>query len=217
MEKEALENVIERRVKPIVEEAMHKYLGVHVSEIEDDVSDRIRKGPMIDLLADTSIPFKKAKVFFKKRYLMGILQAYLGNVSLASQTSGLARESFHRLLKQLKINPDDFRKKAPDVEYVRETAVKNIIEKTLETYKSALNPDKFENMYKQAPALSREIVRELPEMHLTLAEAEREFEKVYLLKALDESKWNISAAARAVGLRFESLHRKMKALGIKRQ
>ena len=41
-----LEKLIDAKVKPLLEEAMHKNLGVTVSEIELDITDRL-KSPLL--------------------------------------------------------------------------------------------------------------------------------------------------------------------------
>jgi DNA-binding NtrC family response regulator len=41
------------------------------------------------------------------------------------------------------------------------------------------------------------------------------FEKQYFEKALKENKGNVSKTARKIGLRYETLHRKLKKLGLK--
>ena len=49
---------------------------------------------------------------------------------------------------------------------------------------------------------------------MTFKQAEQEFEKSYINKALEENNSNISQTARKIGLRFETLHRKIRKLGI---
>jgi two-component system nitrogen regulation response regulator NtrX len=41
-------------------------------------------------------------------------------------------------------------------------------------------------------------------------------EREHILRALDESGWNVSAAARALGLERTNLHKRIRALGIRR-
>jgi len=50
----------------------------------------------------------------------------------------------------------------------------------------------------------------------TLKEARSYFERDYLLRKLEENGWNISLTAAKVGLERPHLHKKMKALGIKK-
>jgi len=67
-------------------------------------------------------------------------------------------------------------------------------------------------MYNEIPELSKDIIKELPDQPLSLKEAEHEFEKLFLTKALQEHDGNQTETARAIGLRYETLHRKLKSL-----
>lgn len=125
--------------------------------------------------------------------------------------AGVDRRTIHRLIKDAKIDVSVLRESA---DYVKQLAVKDIIEHSLEQYKSSLNQQKYEALYKQAPQLSKEIVAQLPEEVEPLKIAESKFERAYIKKSLDINKNNISKTARDIGLRFETLHRKMKKLSV---
>lgn len=209
-----LETLISAKVKPIVEEAMQKYLGVTISEIENDISDRLKKSPLLEIEVDTSVPFKKAKREFKKKYIKRMLQLNLGNVAEVARISGIDRRSIHRLMSELGIDPEDFRRTLLRGAYVKQEEVKNIVEDSFEQYKSSLNPERYQTLYEHAPEISKDILKELPEKPVSLKEAEREFEKKYLARALQENDNNISRTARNIQLRFETLHRKLKSLGL---
>jgi len=209
-----LEEVIEKRVKPIVEKAMHRWLGVTVSEIKADVSDKLKKAPLLEYEISTKTPFKKAKKLFKKIYLSKLLSRFSGNITDVAEAAGLDRRSVHRLIEELDLDPEEFRGTLAKTEYVRQEAVKNIIQESAETYKGSLSPAKFKEFYRHAPELSKNIIKELPTKPMTLKQAEREFEKTYLRKALKQNKGNITKTAKKIGLRFETLHRKLKALNL---
>ncbi len=215
MAEKNIEKALDERVKPLLSEAMHKFLGISVDEIRSDISDKIKKSPLIDYLVDTSIPFKKAKKDFKKYYISKMLMLHFGNISEVAKILGLTREALHRAVKELKINPNEYRRELFRKDYIKEIKIKDILEKTFDTYKSSLNPEKLEQMYQNLPLLSKNIVKELPDDELTLKEAERKFERRFLKKALEENNDNISKAAKRIGLRFETLHRKLKKLGLK--
>ena len=89
MPRETLEKVMKTKVEPLVEEAMHKFLGVTVSEISDDISDKIEKNPLITYEINTSLGFKAAKKLFKREFLKRLLQSHLGNVSLVATITGM--------------------------------------------------------------------------------------------------------------------------------
>ena len=210
--KEALEEVIDKRVKPMVDKAMHRYLGITISEIKADISDKLKRAPLLEYEISTKLSFKKAKKLFKKLYLSKLLQAFSGNITDVAKAAGLDRRSIHRLMEELKLDPEEFRGAIAKTEYVKQEAVKNIIQTSAESYKGSLSPTKFKDFYEHVPELSKDIVRELPATPLTLKQAEQEFEREYLRKALKENKGNISKTAKKIGIRFETLHRKLKAL-----
>lgn len=212
--KEALEEVIDKRVKPMVDKAMHKWLGVTVSEIKADVSDKLKRSPLLEYEISTKLPFKKAKKLFKKLYLSKLLQAFSGNITDVAEAAGLDRRSVHRLIEELGLDPEEFRRSIAKTEYVKQEAVKSIIQSSAEVYKGSLSPTKFKSFYEHVPELSKDIVKELPATPLTLKEAEQEFERAYLRKALKENKGNVTKTAKKIGLRFETLHRKLKALNL---
>jgi DNA-binding NtrC family response regulator len=211
--KEELENLVEKKVRPIVEKAMQDYLGVTIAEIESDISDKLKRSPLIDFEIDTKIPFKAAKKAFKRTYISKLLKLYSGNISDVANSSGLDRRSIHRLVIELRIKVDAFRKELK-ADYVKQAAVQTIVEKAVDPYKSALNPDRLKTFYEHAPSISKNIVRELPVHPLTFPAAEREFERAYLKKALEENNHNISETARKIKLRFETLHRKLRILNL---
>ncbi|OYT32788.1 hypothetical protein DRJ22_03200 [Candidatus Woesearchaeota archaeon] len=214
MPEEELENIIYTKIKPLVEEAMQKNLGITISEIEEDISDKLKKAPLLDFEVDTKIPFKQAKKNFKKKYLTRLLQLNLGNVAEVARIAGIDRRSIHRLVSELKIDLSHFRKALVKREYIKESAIKDVLETSFETYKSALNPEKYEKLHKQVPLLSKEIIKELPIKQPSLRQAEKEFEKKYLTQALKENENNVASTAKKIGLRYETLHRKLKALGV---
>ncbi len=211
---EQLEKLVESKVKPLLAEAMQKKLGITVTELESDISDKLKKSALLEFEVDTKMKFKDAKKRFKREYVARLLQLNFGNVAEVAKIALVDRRSIHRIVAEMKIEVQKFRETMQKGEYVKQLAVQDIIEESLEHYKSALNPRKYEAMYKEAPALSKNIIKELPETPKTLKEAEHEFEKRYFEKALQENNGNISKTARKIGLRFETLHRKLKSLGI---
>ena len=209
---ESLDVVVEKKVKPMLDDAMKRYLGITVSEIRADISDKLKRSSLLSI--DTSIPFKQAKRQFKKQYLIQLLHRHRGNISEVARIADLDRRSLHRLIVRFKIDVATVRERAPALTYVKQEAVKDIIEHTLEAYKEIINPSKLQQLYRHTSALSQDIARQLPESPLTMKEAVQDFERRYLHIALEEHKGNISRTARDIGLRFESLHRKLKQLGL---
>lgn len=209
-----LENIVETKVKSLLEEAMHKSLGITVRELESDITDRLKRSALLSYTIDTSIPFKQAKRKFKQEYLERLLQLNFGNVAEVAKIANVDRRSVHRAIANLQIDVNNLREFLQRGTYVKQLAVQDIIEESLSAYKSSLHPRKYSALYKRAPEISKDITKELPERPEPLATALREFEKRYIEKALEETRGNISKAARKIGIRFETLHRKIKQLGI---
>lgn len=209
-----LESLVSIKVKPLLEDAMHRNLGVTITEIESDISDKLKRGSLWEFDIDTGLKFKEAKRKFKREYIARLLQLHGGNVADVAKAADVDRRSVHRFVAEMRLKVDELRENALRREYAKEVAVTDLIQGALEQYKGALNPAKYERLYNEAPQLSRNIARELPESPKTLKEAEREFERRYVEKALVEHGGNISKTARKIGLRFETLHRKIKGLGL---
>ncbi len=215
MAKETLDKVLKKEVEPFLDESMHKLLGVTISEFGKDITDKIEKNPLIAYDIDTSLNFKTAKKMFKKQFLKRVLQIHFGNVSAVAKATGLNRRSVHRAIKNLNIKVDKIRKDMLRSEYYRKEAVEGILKDTLDDYKTVIRPSRLENMYENVDKLSSDIIKKLPAIEMSWDSAERMFEKAYLKKALKENKGNVSKTARKIGIRYETLHRKLKKLGLK--
>ena len=86
--------------------------------------------------------------------------------------------------------------------------LKNVIERLV----IMVPGERLENRH-LPPELFRESRRPLAEA-ATLQEARTDTEREFILRKLEENRWNVSRTAAAVGLERSHLHRKMKALGI---
>lgn len=209
-----LESVIDVKIKPLVQAYQQKYLGIRVADIEADITDQLKRSALLDIPIDAKMPYRQAKKAFKRAYLVRLLKQHLGNISTAADVAGIDRRSIHRLVLSLRL-PTNLRENAQPV-YSRQTAVKGIVEDVLASYKAALSPIKYNAFSRQSEALSGEIVKELPESHLTLKEAEKAFEREYFGQLLAQSA-SIAEAAKKAKLRYEVLHRKLKMLGLGRK
>ena len=215
MPKETLDKVLKKKVEPLLEETMHKILGVTISEFGKDISDKIEKNPLIAYDIDTSLSFKAAKKLFKKQFLTRMLQTNFGNISIVALKTGLDRRSIHRAIKSLNIGIKGIRRDMIKADYYRKEAVGHILKDTLDSYKTIIRPGKLEEMYGNVNQISQDIVKELPAIEMPWDDAEKLFEIEYFKKALKENKNNVSKTARKIGIRYETLHRKLKKLGLK--
>ncbi len=210
-----LEDVLKKKINFLVDEAMQKFLGVTINEIGKDITDKIEKNPLLRFNVNTALKFKTAKKIFKKDFITKVIQTSYGNISEVAKKLGVDRRSIHRAVKELRIDVKKCREIMLKPSYYRKEAVDNILRDTLSQYKSILRPSKLQQVYKNVPHLSKDIAETLPPILMTLKEAEQEFEKQYLSKALKEAKGSITKTAKKIGLRYETIIRKMKKLGMK--
>ena len=211
---EKLEEEIKKKIKPIVDEAMHRFVGVKIDELSTDISDKLKKSPLLDFEIDSSLPFKKAKKRFIRFYVIKLLRLNYGNISLAAKAAGMDRRSIHRLVNELNINIDEYKKEILRPEYVKEENIKDAIADVLDHYKEILHPKKMELAYKSVPSLSKDLLKELPAAPPALKEAEEEFERNYFKKILEENKGNLTEISKKIRIRYETLLRKIKKLGL---
>jgi len=208
-----LEEVIKNKVMPIVESAVHKFLGVSIDELNKDLTEKLSKNPLVEFNINTALPFKQAKKIFKKQFLKKLMLLNYGNISEVARIAGIDRRSIHRLVPEKeakKVRHDMIRPYD-----IKQKAVIDTVEEVLHSYERVIHPDKLQEMYRNVGELSKDILEELPLKEMTLAEAEKEFEKNYFKKALEEAHNNISLAAKRIKIRYETLHRKLKEYGIK--
>lgn len=215
MARENLEKVLKEQIEPIVEYNLQKYIGVTIKELSKDITDVIGNNPLLNFEIDTSQKFKLAKKVFKKIYLERLLKLCYGDVTEASKVAGIDRRTIHRLIREFRINIGKFRADAFRPEYVQKKAVNASIKTILENYQDIIHPKKLNRMYKNVPQLSEEILKEMTFSFTKLAEAEKQFEIAFLTKAMKENNWKVSKTASRIGLRTETLFRKIKELDLR--
>lgn len=216
MAEKSLEKVMKEKINPMIESSLHKFLGVTINELNEDISDSIESNPLISFNINTSLSFKTAKKLFKKQYLQALIRNHYGNISDVAKIAKIDRRSVHRAIIELKIDVAKVRKELLRPDYYKKEAIGGIFKTTLDHYRGVIHPDKLKKMYKEVPTITKDIVKELPTEELSFKEAEKEFERQYLQKALKQNDWNISKTAKKIKLRFETLHRKIKKLGLKK-
>ncbi len=212
MKKEMLEEVLEKKIQPVIDDAMKKYLGVRMEEIKGDISDKLLNSPLLGLKIDFYLSFKEAKKKFKQRFLRKLLQMKHGNISEVARLTGVDRRSIHRLIDKTRVRK--IRKELFKPYYLKQKEVEDIIGNVLHHYEDVLREEKIEKMYEATPRISKNIVDELPDMEMSLKEAEEEFEKEYLKVKLKENDNNISKTAKRIKLRYETLLRKLNKLSL---
>ena len=208
-----LEETVKEKVSPLLEATMEKSWGITIPQIEEDIADKLLR-PQLHVYVSPNTTFKKAKKLFKAEFIKNELKLHQGNISHLAKSLGLDRRSVHRAIKDLEINIEEIRHEQVNPEEQREEFVDQTIRETLDRYKEIIQPQKMEQMYGEVPRLSRNIAKVLPHQELTWKEAEHEFEKQFLVHALEDNDREISKTARKIEIRTETLYRKIKKLGI---
>ncbi|MBW3011997.1 hypothetical protein KY311_02345 [Candidatus Woesearchaeota archaeon] len=205
-----LENFIRKKkeIKPFVASAMEGFLGLNIEQVNDDISHKLIEGKL-DYPITILIPFKQAKEQFKRHYLVRLLMLTKGNISEASKIAGVERRHFHRLVNQLKIDAEQFRN--PIYVYEPETKeqyVKEVISDVLKKYE--ITKPKSSKVDEET---TKSIAKRIVEPRLSMKEALELFEKEYFKAALKEFK-SLSKTARSLGIRYETLVKKIKKLNL---
>ena len=200
-----LERIPRRKTEmtPTVEKAIESLLGLSVPQIRDDISNRLVEGNL-DFPIDLSLGFKKAKEQFKKEFLLKVLRFHNGNVAESARVAQLDRRAMHRLIKKFKISVEALRQQPYFFrDEKKDKYVRDVIAEVLENY------DITRGRYEVDADTAQRISRELPEFRLSYDDALVLFEKEFIQKALQRYP-SQKEAAEAVGLRYETLHKKAK-------
>lgn len=213
-DKKDLEATIKDKVVPLLEETLEKSFGITIPKIESDITDQLAK-PSLSIYVPLTASFKDAKKKFKEDFLRRELMLKRGNVSQLAKILGIDRRSVHRAIKEFEIDVDIVRGDVKgELEY-KEKVVEDTIRGTLEQYKRIFHPQKMEDLYREVPALSKNIAKVLAFEQLGWKEAEREFEKQFIVHHLEEKRGDLKKVAMKMGLRGETLQRKMKKFGLR--
>jgi len=208
-----LEIVLLKKIKPIIDDTTEKYMSITIDKLSDDITSKLRNTPLIDIEVNVT-GYKVAKNNFKKAFLRKLLLLHYGNISEVARVTGKNRRSIHRLIKRFGINVKRIKKELIRPYDIKLSNVSSTISNVLNNYKRVIHPSRLEDMYNSMGAISENILKELPEPMLSFKQAQIEFEKRFFSKALKENKYNLSKTSKKIGLRQETLNRKLRALKI---
>ncbi len=207
MTKKDMEHIVDDAIKPV--------LGVSIDELNKDISAKLARNPLAWFEINTKLKFKAAKKSFKQQFLRRLLRTSYGNISIAAKRAGVDRRSIHRIVKEAGIDVTRMREDMEKPYQVKQKVVESVIENVLEQYKQVIHPQRIAEVYKNVNSVSKDILDEMPDEPITLKDAEAEFEKEYFRKVLVENHGKVTATAKKIGLRYETLLRKLKASGLR--
>ncbi|MFP4118074.1 MAG: helix-turn-helix domain-containing protein [Candidatus Woesearchaeota archaeon] len=208
---ESLERVMEADGRNrIIEDIFHKYLGVTIKELSQDITKKIDE-PLIESIVKEERDMKKAKEIFLHHYIIRLLESHHGNVKSASKEAGVNRRTLHRMISRFNIETSFMRGRRKETAY--ETQIHDAIERSLNKYEEIIHPNKFDAIYNRITDITKDIANNTDSSsRMSLKDAEDTFLADFISKAIERNHGNLSRAARELGIRYETLHRKMKIL-----
>jgi len=203
-----------RKITPKIDDAIRSHLGFSLDALKNDLIDKLVRVPGVGVDISTDQPYKQAKEAFLRAYLYRQLSIHLGNVAATADALAIDRRTLHRLALSLKIPLTQIRNDKTKRSYLAEENVTHIVKEVFKSYSTALHPEKVEQLHSYAPVLSKDIAGDIIPSSISFDDALTAFEREYFA-AIMRKQHTVAAAARFCLLRPETLHRKLKDLGLK--
>ncbi len=208
---EDLEVVIREKIRPAVDATLEQ-IG-SLEKFATDLAARLDDTCLVDINVDTRLGYRDAKRKFKKQFLRKLLLLHYGNVSEVARVTGKNRRSIHRLIRKFAINIRKIKKELIRPYDIELNAVSSAVEHVLQDYRGQSSYP-FLKLYADIPAISGNILDTLPRPTLSFEAAQKNFETRYFKKALKENSHSVLKTAKRIGLRQETLYRKLRSLSI---
>ena len=123
---EDLEKITKEKVEPIIEQAMQKFLGITINELEADITDKLGASPLLGFQIHADLSYKAAKKLFKRDFLIRTIKLCRGNISEVAKRIRQDRRTVHRDIISLGININAVKKSAYSPKQIRQVAVDNL-------------------------------------------------------------------------------------------
>ena len=210
--KKTLEDTIIDRVRPFIHDSIEKTWGLAIPKLEDDITSKLAK-EQTTIPIQFSLSYSDALNAFKKEFFERELRKH-NNISFLANLLGVSRRSVHRSIKELEIKVPK-KTKEEQKNYFKEQEIYKSIRETLLEYRSLFREEKMTELYNTLPNLSKTLAQELPEKQAsTWKIAKRDFETRYLRHHISLGD-KLKVVAKKIGMRAESLSRKLKILGLR--
>ena len=212
MEPKTLEDTIIEKVRPLIHDNIEKTWGLEIPKLEEDITSKLAKEHSTIPIQFT-LPFNQALLAFKKEFLTREIRKH-HNISFLANLIGMSRRSIHRSIKELNINVDRL-SKTEQKNYFKEQEIYQSLRKTLLEYKTLFREEKMNALYETLPNLSKSLAQELPDQRpTTWKKAKEDFEKRYLKHHISLGD-KLKIVAKKIGIRPESLSRKIRNLNLR--
>lgn len=157
--------------------------------------------PRMSLYIAKNATFSDAKKIFKKELLRRELRMSGGNVTVVAKDLGIDRKTVQRVIREL------------DIPFIDKGGIEIFVNDDDQVYKFPKEDISINYFYKRESGKLKTFIKEYDD--LSWKEAELEFEKQFIWQALKRNNMNISKTAKDIGLRIETIYRKIKLLKIK--
>jgi transcriptional regulator with PAS, ATPase and Fis domain len=210
--KKNLEDTIIERVRPFIAQNMEKTWGFAIPKLEEDITSKLAK-EQSTIPIRFSLNYSDALQEYKKEFFRRELQKHQ-NISLLANLLGVSRRSIHRSIKELGIIVPK-KSKQEQKDYFKAQAVYKTLREALMEYRSLFKAEKMDALYETLPNLSKTIAHQLPDQKAsTWKSAKHDFEIRYLRHHISLGD-KLKDVAKKIGIRAESLSRKLKVLGLR--
>ncbi len=207
-----LEDTIIEKVRPFITENIEKTWGLAIPKLEEDITSKLAK-EQSTIPIHFSLPYAEALKAFKAEFFRRELQKH-HNISFLAKLLGVSRRSVHRSINELGIQIPK-KTKEEQKNYFKEQEIYKTLREALLEYRSLFREEKMEALYDSLPNLSKTLAQELPKQDAsTWKLAKRDFETRYLRHHISLGD-KLKVVAKRIGMRAESLSRKLKVLGLR--
>jgi len=196
-----------KSISALIDSAVKKFTDEDMPKLRKNLSSNLEFRLLFHI--DLTKPFKEAKKDFLKNYFNDLLTLSLGNISLAAKKAQVHRRHLHRIINQLKIDPEEHKRELLKPKQYMKEYVSDIVEETLDDFEQT---DKIKNIYSNLDDISQVIAEHIKNM--SYEEALELFEKEYIEKALKENNYNVQKTAESISINERTLYRKINKLGI---
>ncbi|MFW5852417.1 MAG: helix-turn-helix domain-containing protein [Nanoarchaeota archaeon] len=195
-----------------IEDIIWKYSGSSSKIVNEDITERLSY-PFTNYTVGKEIDYRKAKEDFLKRYIIMVLTRHSGNITYAAEEADVSRRTVHRMIRKFGININ--RMRTYTEKNYSEYIISDAIETSVKKYETKMRPKQIDGLYKNLNYITRDImIQSSLGSILTLREAEQEFEKKFFQCLLERNSLKKNKIAKKLGIRSETLHRKIKSLNL---
>ncbi|MBU0758434.1 MAG: hypothetical protein KKF44_10275, partial [Nanoarchaeota archaeon] len=202
---------IMKTISSIVEDFLSNNSDESIEKLNKNISSNLEFRLIFNI--DFAKDFKSAKREFLKNYFVDLVVMNLGNITKVAESAKIARRHAHRKINELDIDVTDKRKQLLKPEYYIKMNVREVIDTAIEDLKDRADPGYITYLNHNIDELSR-LIKENHADPLSYEEAVDIFEREYLKRVIEDSRFDIKMTAKMTGLSPRTIYRKILKLKI---